>query len=87
MCYAVYISTDSTEDLSKRNSELVRFEKVTDPNADPCTRLLDLPNQWYVGSKTGCSCTFRHLMSVKLGFGEPEDWYPEEQDDVDATKV
>lgn len=86
MCYGVYISTDSGEDLTERNSELVRFEKVTDTGADPCTRLLDFPNQWYVGSKTGCSCTFRHLFSVELGFGEPEDWCPEEQDELDATK-
>lgn len=86
MCYGVYISTDSTEDLSKRNSELVRFEKVTDPNADPCTQLLDFPHKWYVGSKSGCSCTFRHLKSVELGFGEPEDWYKEEQDDREATR-
>jgi len=86
MCYRVYISTDSDEDLSKRNSELVRFEKVTDPNADSCTRLLDFPNKWYVGSKSGCSCTFRHLKLGDLEFGEPEDWYEEEQDELDATR-
>jgi hypothetical protein len=86
MCYGVYISTDSAEDMSHRNSELVRFEKVTDPNADPCIGLLDFANKWYVGSKTGCSCTFRHLFSVELGFGEAEDWYKEEQDELDATR-
>lgn len=86
MCYGVYISTDSSEDLARWNSELVRFEKVTNPCADPCTRLLDFPNQWYVGSKSNCSCTFRHLYSIELGFSEPEDWCPEEQDELDATK-
>ena len=86
MCYGVYISTDSPENLAERNSDLVRFEKVTDPSADPCIGLLDFPNQWYVGSKSECSCTFRHLCSVELEFGEPEDWYPEEQDEIDATK-
>ena len=54
MCYGVYISTDSVEDLSRRNSELVRFENVTDSNVDPCATVLDFPNQWYVGSKSGC---------------------------------
>ena len=87
MCYRVYISTDSSRDLTNLNSELVRFERVTTPDADPCTGLLDFVNQWYVGSKTGCSCTFRHLHSAdELGFGEPEDWLPEEKDEIDATK-
>lgn len=46
------------------------------------------PYKWFVGSKDGCSCAFRHLhtSAFKLGFGEPEDWYPEEIDDIDASK-
>jgi hypothetical protein len=86
MCYEVYLSTDSREDLTTRNSELIRFKRVADPNTDPGIRLLDFPNYWYVGSKSQCSCTFRHLHSVELGFGEPVDWSPEEQDEVDATR-
>ena len=86
MCYRVYISTDSDDDLSKRNSVLVHFEKLTDTNAGSCTQLLGFPNKWYVGSKSECSCTFRHLISIELGFGEPEDWCEEEQDNLDATK-
>jgi hypothetical protein len=85
MCYSLYISTDSSEDLSSRNSELVRFERVSDSNAGPCVTLLDFPHQWYVGSKSGCSCTFRHLQAVELGFSDPVDWYDEEQDELDAT--
>jgi hypothetical protein len=85
MCYGVYISTDSMEDLSKRNSELVQFEKVKDSNGDPCAALLDFPNKWFVRSKSGCSCTFRHLMSIDLGFSDPVDWSEEEQDELDAT--
>lgn len=86
MCYEVYISTDSQENLTTRNSELIRFKRVTNLSADPSTRLLDFPNHWYVGSKSECSCTFRHLHSIELGFGEPVDWYPEEQDEIDATR-
>ena len=88
MCYAVYISTDSQMNLVERNSELVRFERVTDPDSDPCIALLDFPNKWYVGSKSGCGCTFRHLhtSAVELGFSEPVDWYEEEQDELDATR-
>jgi hypothetical protein len=85
MCYGVYVSTDCGKDLSAGNSELVRFEKVGDTGVEPCIRLLFYPNRWYVGSKSGCSCTFRHLHSVELGFGKPVDWYEEEQDQLHAT--
>jgi len=88
MCYAVHISTNSPENLVDRNSELVRFEKVTDADSDTCIPLLDFPNKWHVGSKSVCSCTFRHLDSsaFDLGFSEPEDWYEEDQDDILATR-
>ena len=86
MCYTVYLSTDSCADLSSYNTELVRFESIKDSREDPVICLLEFPHQWYVGSKTGCSCTFRHLVSIELGFGEPEDWYPEEQDELEATQ-
>ena len=86
MCYEVYISTDSQEDLATRNSELLRFKRVADLSTDPGILFLDFPNRWYVGSKSGCSCTFRHLHAIELGFGESVDWYPEEQDEIDATR-
>ena len=86
MCYEVYISTESQEDLTTRNSELLRFKRVADPNTDPAILLLDFPNRWYVGSKSECSCTFRYLYSIELGFGEPVDWYPEDQDEIEATR-
>ncbi|NOT56370.1 MAG: hypothetical protein HOP18_17365 [Deltaproteobacteria bacterium] len=86
MCYEVYLSTDSQEDLTTRNSELVRFKRVVEPRTDPGIHLLDFPNHWYVGSKSECSCTFRHLHSTELGFGEPVEWYPEEQDELEATR-
>jgi len=89
MCYMVYISTDNPTDLTIRNSELLRFEKVTALKADPCLSTLEFPNKWEVGSKSGCGCTFRHLCtgSIELGFGEPEDWYQEEKDELDATSL
>ena len=86
MCYSVYISTDSLEDLSRRNSTLVRFERVADATTAPCVTLLDFAHRWHVGSKAGCSCTFRHATSVDLGFSDPVNWYPEEQDALDATQ-
>jgi hypothetical protein len=85
MCYSVYISTDSAEDLTARNTELLRFKKMSELHPGHCSHLLEYPTTWFVGSKSECSCTFRHLHSVELGFGEPVDWYPEEPDSLAAT--
>jgi hypothetical protein len=86
MCYSVYISTDSVDDLSKRNSELVIFKKVAEADSDSLIGLLDFPNKWYVGSKSGCSCTFRHLAAGSdFEFEEHQDWCQEEQDNINAT--
>ena len=87
MCYLVYISTDFEGDLSQHNSALISFEKDF-TNAD--TEIIDLllyKYHWYVGSKAGCSCTFRHLSSIELGFSEPVYWYEESSDEIEATKI
>ena len=83
MCYAVYLSTTSKDDLTKFNSDLVRLERAKTEEEDASALLY--PQRWYVGSKSGCSCTFRHLTSTELGFGEPVDWAPEEEDEILAT--
>lgn len=83
MCYSIYLSTDSEADLSAENSELVSFLK--EPVPEPYQSLLKYPQNWYAGSMSGCSCTFRHLYSVELGFSEPVDWYEEGEDEIVAT--
>ena len=83
MCYVVLLSTTSSVDLGADSSELVKFEREL-PQGAAIDRLL-YPHRWYVGSKSGCSCTFRHLLSTELGFGAPEEWYPEEPDEIAAT--
>lgn len=85
MCYALLLSTSSDEDLSKHNCEEVRFSRNIADHM-PVHQLL-YPNRWYVGSRTGCSCSFRHLYQPDLGFGIPEDWFPEEKADIEATKL
>lgn len=86
MYYMVVLSTSSPEDLRKYNTNLLRFDKhlpgLTEEDE------LAMPHKWFVGSKDGSSCAFRHLhtSAVELGFAEPVDWYPEEQDDLDATQ-
>ena len=86
MCYMLYLSTDCAEDLATRSTDLMRFEKP-DPRF-PAPRALRHAHVWYVGSKSGCSCTFRHLCrgNKEFDFQEPQDWFPEEPDAIAATK-
>lgn len=88
MCYMVYMSTDCPDDLALRSSDLVRFAKPSSETYSPCPPALKHQHKWFVGSKSDCSCTFRHLhpSAVELGFCAPEDWCPEEQDQIDATR-
>jgi hypothetical protein len=65
------------------NGELVHFKLERIPELYKSK--LSYPNQWYVGSKSGCSCNFRHLYSVELGFGTPEDWHEDGQQEIEAT--
>lgn len=84
MCYALLLSTTSDEDLTAHNSRLVRF---TSDLPDIMERArLSHGNKWYAASRQGCSCAFRHLYSVELGFGAPVDWYDENEEDILATK-
>ncbi|MEZ4700952.1 MAG: hypothetical protein R2834_11520 [Rhodothermales bacterium] len=84
MCYAVYLSTTSDEDLAIRNTGLMQFCKDV-PEAFE-REALAFPHAWRLASRSACSCGFRHLESPELGFGPPEDWYPEEPDDIEATR-
>src|SRR5438046_635025 len=69
MCYMTLLSTDSTEDLELGNSSLVRFSREM-PGL-PGEIYLEHTNKWFIASRHGCSCGFRHLYgeSVDLGFG------------------
>ena len=84
MCYSLYLSTNSSEDLTRYNSELLKFKRL-DAAENAGLIILRHRQRWYVGSKSACSCTFRHLPSVELGFGEPVAWYPEDADELRAT--
>jgi len=71
--------------LAAASSELVRFEKSH--LEDDAASVMQCEHKWFVGSSSGCSCSFRHLMSPELGFCAPEDWYPEDDNDFAATKA
>ena len=84
MCYVVLLSTSSPDDLSVYNTELVRYAR--DHEDEPSRELLENSHRWYVGSKTGCSCGFRHVTTADLGFSLPENWMPEDNEDIEATR-
>ena len=85
MCYMTLLSTTSDANLTLGNNDLVRFSQTL-PGI-PEEIYLRFKNKWYIGSQSGCSCEFRHLYigSVELGFGLPEDWYPEGPHQIEAT--
>ena len=85
MCYMVLLSTDSPADLAVHDDDLIAFSRAL-PGL-PEEALLAHPQRWFVGSRSRCSCGFRHLhpSSVELGFAEPVDWFPEQAEDVEAT--
>ena len=83
MCYALLLSTTLDDDLSQFNSEVLRFDHTIPKNLSSAELLY--PHKWYVGSRTGCSCSFRHLYGPQFEFGVPEDWFPEEESDIEAT--
>jgi len=87
MCYLVYMSTDFPGDLTQHNSILISFNKHFSDFEPEIMDLLLYKYHWYVGSKSGCSCTFRHLSSVEIGFGKPVDWYEENSDAIKATRI
>ena len=84
MCYSLYLSTNYSADLTRYNSELLKFKRL-DAAANDRINHLRHGQRWYVGSKSECSCTFRHLPSVELGFAEPVAWYPEGAAELRAT--
>ncbi len=83
MCYVVFLSTSDPGDLTVHNTGLLRFSREL--GSEPAIELLKHPFRWFVGSRQGCSCGFRHLSSPEIGFHTPEDWYPEDPEDLAAT--
>ena len=106
MCYSVYLSTNSNEDLSLIKSEEFSLSRLTTKDEPDerdmdnteeaqLLRLLSHSNNWYLSGKNGgCSCHFRHTeesfqpnmkKTFMPYFSIPEDWSPEDPEDVEST--
>lgn len=89
MCYEIYLSTTSPDDLSNLPCELYHFMPLTQDDLPVIVNLLDNPVRWFLECQYGgCSCHFRHLNDVgEMYFAPPEDWYPEDEDNIVATSA
>jgi hypothetical protein len=87
MCYAVFLSTTSAEDLSKHDFDAVSFvgEASTQEMDRPYLARLHYPSKYFVSTYGGCSCHFRHAEERDELFEPPVDWEPEDPEDVEAT--
>src|SRR5438105_4568891 len=89
MCYVIYLSTTSEEDFLQLPTDLYRFEHADAPGDAPAIGLLQYANKWYLSSRYGgCSCHYRHLAGSDRSapaFGPPEDWCPEDDDNIEST--
>jgi hypothetical protein len=72
------LSTTSEDDLALNNNELVQFSRGL-PGV-PEAKYLGFANKWYIGSKSACSCEFRHLCvgSTELGLANPKTGFLKE---------
>lgn len=86
MCYMTVLSTSSPLDLSQFDTSLVKFSKQL-PGI-PEEVFLQHQHHWYLVSQHQCSCGFRHLDrgNEDILFSAPVDWWPEEPEDLEATK-
>lgn len=87
MCYVIYVSTTSPEALDRLPGSLYRFMSLIEDQDPAIVGLLAHPYRWYLECQYGgCSCHFRHLgEGGDLDFSPPEDWCPEDPDDIEAT--
>lgn len=87
MCYMTVLSTTSSADLAQYSNVLVDFSRELPGLAEE--RFLMHEFKWFIGSRSGCSCDLRHLGagSEELGFSEPAEWFPEETEDIEATRM
>jgi hypothetical protein len=89
MCYLIYVSTTSSEDLSRLPSKLYRFLPPSELDDPAIVNLLEHPQRWYLECQYGgCSCHFRHLDGgTAMDFFPPADWFPEDADAIEATRA
>lgn len=93
MCYTVFFSTDSPEDLSIYSTDLMTL--VHEVSNDPLLAHLQFENRWWLtDGHNCCSCEFRHQEQIEWNgrvhqhcFEEPQDWMEEDPERVEGTRL
>lgn len=97
MCMLIHLSTTSDLDLTQFDDpELpLRFERITELNELEGHLVSSYPHKWHLTRWGGCSCHFRTAAEVfdtrgtflrEELFQAPNDWCPEDPDDIDGTQ-
>lgn len=85
MCNLIVFSTTSDEDFSVlQPGHEISIRPIDDATEQAAASKLSYTGRWVVVRYGGCSCHFRHDINGH-GFEPPEDWRPEDPDDVEAT--
>ena len=88
MCNIIFISTNQWFDLSQFNCEDISFTQSL-PEYVPEIHQMKFKYGWYIAGYPNieaCSCYFR-IRPLDLGFNVPEDWYEEDEQSIQATKI
>ncbi len=92
MCYYTYISTTSARDLTACGTDRIGFQPLSSHEDDvTAARRLGHEHKWFVAWMGGCSCGLRYH-DPRLNphdpqvFDEPQEWCPEDPEDIENTK-
>jgi hypothetical protein len=88
VCYLIYLSTTSKEPFGDSGRTLYKMYPIGPDDDARIVGLFEYPEKWYVECQYGgCSCHFRHNGTDQYApsFSPPEDWCPEDEDDIEAT--
>lgn len=86
MCYLIFFSTTDKRNFGDSSSAFFQIEPIKSTDPDDVVDSLAHPFKWYLASRYGgCSCHYRHWPGGDPLFGPPVDWFPEDEDDVEAT--
>jgi hypothetical protein len=83
------MSTTSDADLEGSDGAHYRLRAVSADEQEPAIEPLAYPFRWFVECRFGgCSCHFRNFLEGNPPeFWEPQDWFEEDPDDVEATRA
>lgn len=89
MCHITFVSTTSEADFRGVDEPHFHLYPVEADEQEEAATRLSYPHRWYLeGRYGGCSCHFRNWVRQNPPeFWEPQDWFEEDPEDVEATRA